>query len=145
MAGMKDEAGRAMQGRSLAVDHLAGLQAMVDEEMGQLRESPSTKGEILTIERRVRTIGAMARTIKLVDGLLTKPAKSHANDNEDDMSEDAIDDGDDDMDPAEVATIRAELESRLDRIRAAIETKRMAGRSQRSADAGAAFADAAPA
>ncbi|WP_395651783.1 hypothetical protein [Brevundimonas sp.] len=139
---MKDEAGRAMRGRSLAVDLLSGLQAMVDEEMDQLKESPSTKGEILTIERRVRTIGAMARTIKLVDGLLTKPPKSHANDNEDDMSEDAIDDGDDDMDPAEVERLRTELESRLNRLRGHIEAKRLAPWPQAARTEGSAQGDA---
>ena len=142
---MKDEAGRAMRGRSLAVDHLTGLQAMVDEDMEALKKSPPKAGDVVAIERRTRAIGAMVKTITLVDGMRPKPPKSPANDNEDDMSEDAIDDGDDDMDPAEIATIRAELESRLDRIRAAIETKRVAGRSQRFADEGAAFADAAPA
>lgn len=138
MAGMKDETGRCGQGRCLAEDHLARLQSMVDEVMAALGEVSLKPGDVLAIERKTRTIGAMARTIKLVDGLRRKPGKPHSDDHEDqDMSDDQTGRGDD-MDPAEVAAVRAELESRLDWIRTVIEKKRMAGRSDAVRDCGAA-------
>ncbi|CAN5319608.1 hypothetical protein BH10PSE1_BH10PSE1_00880 [soil metagenome] len=145
MAGMKDEAGRGGGSRCLANDHLARLQAMTDECMAALAAVELKPGDVLAVERKTRAIGAMARTIKLVDGLRPKPAKPHANDKEDnDMSEGETGHGDD-MDPTEVAAIRAELESRLDSIRAAVETKRMAGWPDRTGDDGVAGEHAAPA
>ena len=131
-----------MRGRSLAVDHLTGLQAMVDEDMEALKKSPPKAGDVVAIERRTRAIGAMVKTITLVDGMRPKPPKSPANDNEDDMSEDAIDDGDDDMDPAEVERLRTELESRLNRLRGHIEAKRLAPWPQASRTEGSAQGDA---
>lgn len=145
MAGMKDEAGRGGQGRCLAEDHLARLQNMVDEGMNALDAVVLKPGDVLAVERKTRAVGAMARTIRLVDGLRRKPGRSPDDDNEDsDMSEDETGHGDD-MDPAEIAALRAELESRLDRIRTVIEKKRMAGRAEWAADAGADRADAEPA
>lgn len=135
MAGMKDEAGRGGRGRCLAEDHLIELQEMADGGMTALRGSEWKTGDVLAIDRKARAIGSVVRMIKLIDGLRPKPEKSHANDNEDKMSEDEAGHGDD-MDPAEVAAIRTELESRLDRIRAAVETKRMAGRVERAGDEG---------
>jgi hypothetical protein len=127
MAGMKDEAGRGGRGRCLAEDHLSRLQTMVDEGMDALDTVEWKRGEVLAIERKTRAIGVMGRTIKVIDGLRPKPGKSHANDNEDEMREGETAHGDD-MDPAEFARLRAELECRLNRLRANIETKREARR-----------------
>lgn len=124
MAGMKDEAERDGRERCLAQDHLRTLQALVDGVMVALCEVEPKPGDIIAIERKTRTIGAMARTIKLVDGLRPKPEKPHANDNQDnDMSEDETGHGDQ-MDPAEFVRVRADLECRLNRLRANIESKR---------------------
>lgn len=142
MAGMKDEAERGGRGRCLADDHLAQLQSMVDEGMAALAAVALKPGDVLAVERKTRAIGAMARTIKLVDGLRRKPGKSDSDDNEEqDMSEDETGHGDD-MDPAEVDALRAELASRLNRIRTFVEAKRLAGRPDGAADPGAAGADA---
>jgi hypothetical protein len=132
MAGMKDEAGRAAQQRCLSDDHLAELQSIVDAGMSALRQTEWKSDDSLAIDRNARAVGSMVRMIKLVDGLRRKPAKSEARDNrartsEDSMSEDEAGHGDD-MDPAEFARVRADLECRLNRLRANIETKREARR-----------------
>lgn len=145
MAGMKDEAGRGGGTRCLAEDHLILLQSMVDDGMEALAAVGLKPGDVLAVERKMRAVASMVRSIKLVDSLRPKPGKTHGHDDEEpDMSEDEIGHGDD-MDPAEVAALRAELESRLDRIRTVIEKKRVAGRSDGATDAGADRTDAEPA
>jgi hypothetical protein len=145
MAGKKDEAGRDGQARCLADDHLLQLQSMIDEGVAALAACPLKPGDVLGIERKTRAIGVMARSIKLVDGLRRKPGKSAGDDHEDqDMNHDETGRGDA-MDPAQVAALRAELESRLDWIRTVIEKKRMAGRPDAGSagDAGGADAETA--
>ncbi len=145
MAGMEDEAGRGGGARCLAVDHLVLLQSMVDDGMEALASAGLKPGDVLAVERKMRAVASMVRSIKLVDSLRAKPGKSSSDDDEDpDMSEDETGHGDD-MDPAEVAALRAELESRLDRIRTIIEKKRVAGRAETDADQGASGPDAQPA
>src|SRR5690606_15940327 len=111
----------------LAEDHLAALQAVVDDCVGALVASPLKPGDLMAIERKARSAGVIARTIKLVDGLAAKPRKAAAAMEEvKDMSEDMTGHGDE-MDPAEVAALRAELASRLHRLRTFIDRKRVAG------------------
>jgi hypothetical protein len=88
MAGMKEQTGRGGRERCLAEDHLAMLQTMVDEGMKALATVAWKAGDVLAIERKTRAIGAMGRTIKIVDDLRPRPDRSRSNENEDDMSED---------------------------------------------------------
>ncbi|MBJ7486363.1 hypothetical protein [Brevundimonas sp.] len=125
MAGMKDEAGRAMQGRCWAEDHMATFQSMVDEGVEALKDTEWKRGDVLAIERKFRAIGTMARTVKLVEGLRPKPSKFRTNDkhHEDEMSEGAANDADDRGTP-EFERMRQELERRLARLRTNVEAKR---------------------
>lgn len=142
MAGMKNEAGRGGGTRCLADDYLIDLQSIVDDGMTALKATEWKAGDLLALDRKARAVGSVVRMIKLVDGLRPKSGKSQASDNEEqDMSEDETGHGDD-MDPAEVAAIRAELESRLNRIRTFVESKRLAGRPVAFGDDGAAGTDA---
>ena len=142
MAGMKDEAGRGGQGRCLAEDHLTQLQSMIDEGMVALGVCELKPGDVLAVERKTRAVGVMVRSIKLVDSLRRKPGEPHSDDHEDqDMSDDEAGRGDD-MDPAAVAALRAELESRLNRIRSFVEAKRMDRQPEADADRGAVGGDA---
>ena len=112
-----------MRERCWVEDHMAAFQAMVDEGVEALKDTEWKRGDVLAIERKTRAIGAMARTIKLVDGLRPKPTKPPANDNKDDMSEGAAYDADDRGTP-EFEQMREELERRLARLRTNIEAKR---------------------
>jgi hypothetical protein len=143
MAGKEDRA--TGRGRRLAEDHLEALQAVVDDCVAALVASPLKAGDLMAIERKARSAGVIARTIKLVDGLIPKTRKAAAATEEAaDMSEDMTGHGDE-MDPAEVAALRAELESRFHRLRTIIDRKRVAGEPERAGAEGAAGSDAAAA
>lgn len=90
------------------------LMELVDKTMAQMRDLTAKKDDVTDLDRRARTIGNLARAVKLVGAL---EAARHIP--EDEMSDDS-----DSEDPAEIQRLRAELESRFQHLRGVYERKR---------------------
>lgn len=120
MTGNQDRAARA-QAR---LDQIYGrLDPMLNTAMDTLDESPPKKGDVLSVQRYVRGVELIARAARAVAVLIAPPGRGRAaGQTEDDMKDDDRDDS-----PETLDRLRAELESRLDGLRATIEAKRLEG------------------
>ena len=120
MTGNQDRAARAQT----RLDQIYGrLDPMLDAAMDTLDESQPKKGDALSVQRFVRGVEMTARAARTVATLIAPPGRSaRAGQAEDDMNDDDRDDS-----PEALDRLRAELESRLDGLRATIEAKRLEG------------------
>lgn len=115
MAGKGNEATRNWAG-GLVLD----LRADVDACVAGLRAKPVPVDDVGEMSKRVRFVADIARAAKLIVAL--------APDDDEDEAEMSDDDrGHEPDDPEELERDGRELQSRLDRLRATIERKRMAG------------------
>lgn len=124
------------------------MHALLTEEVEAMVQAlkdsrPGADGGDAALDRRARTITSIARSVKAVAAVMEPTRPRARTDAGDGMNEKDIDD----IDPAELARIRAELESRLDHVAGLREQKRLAGWAGSGANAvGAPAADeAAPA
>jgi hypothetical protein len=120
MTGNQDTAGRA-QARLDAI--YARLDRKLDRGMDALDAVPLEPGDVMAVQRYVRSVELVARAARAVAALIVSPGRSRAvaAETEDDMNDDDRDDS-----PETLDRIRSELESRLDRLHAVIEAKRVA-------------------
>lgn len=118
MTGNQDRAERAA---NWAGDVLEALKPVIDDCVAAVTADTLTHGDVAGAERKARAVGVIARSARAVASLAPKPPSRPAAKQEDDMIDDDRDDS-----PESLDRIRTELESRLDGLRAVIETKRLA-------------------
>lgn len=116
MAGKGDRAGAADDGAGWLGGLFGVLKAVVDESVEVLvaEDKPANTAEV---EKRMRTVGVIARTAKFVDDLRRRACAASPREDEDEMTG-----GHDD--PEREQELRAELDSRLDHWRGLLERKR---------------------
>lgn len=120
MTGNQDRAGRAAARLEQIYDR---LNPMLDKGMDALDANPLKPGDALGVQRYVRGVDLVARAARTVSTLIAPPGRGPSpRQAEDDMNEDDRDDS-----PETLDRLRAELESRLDSLRATIEAKRLDG------------------
>jgi len=120
MTGNQDRAGRAAARLEQIYKR---LDPMLDKGMDALDANPLKPGDALGVQRYVRGVDLVARAARTVATLIAPPGRSpDAGQAEDDMNDDDRDDS-----PETLDRLRAELESRLDSLRATIEAKRLEG------------------
>ena len=90
---------------------------LIDETVDVLEGRPLEHGDVAGAERQARTMGVIARSAKAVQALV--PAPRGGNDPE--AEEDEMKHRDDS--PENLERMRAELETRLDRLNAVLEAK----------------------
>lgn len=120
--------GKSEQSGAGAAEWAARMHALLTEEVEAVVEAlkakrPTADEGDAALDRRARTITSTARSVKAVAAVIEPPRARARQDAEDGMNEKDIDD----IDPAELARIRAELESKLDHVAGLREQKRMAG------------------
>lgn len=99
------------------------LDPMLDNAMTALDAKPLKPGDALGVQRHVRGVELVARAARTVASLIAPPGRGGREEQaEDDMNDDDRDDS-----PEMLDRLRAELESRLDSLRATIEAKRLEG------------------
>lgn len=114
------------------------VEAMID---ALAEKRPPAGTDDAALDRRARVIISIARAVKTVAAITERPRGRTRAEAEDGMNEKDIDD----IDPAELARIRAELKSRLDHVAGLREQKRLGGWAGSGAGAGGAPAAAGPA
>ena len=120
MTGNQDRAARAQARLDQIYER---LDPMLDKGMDALDADPLKPGDALGVQRYVRGVELVARAARTVATLIAPPGRSaSAEQAEDDMNDDDRDDS-----PEALDRLRAELESRLDGLRATIEAKRLEG------------------
>jgi hypothetical protein len=120
MTGNQDRAGRAATRLEQIYER---LNPMLDKGMDALDASPLKPGDALGVQRYVRAVDLVARAARTVATLIAPTGRGpKAVQAEDDMNDDDPDDS-----PETLDRLRAELESRLDSLRATIEAKRLEG------------------
>lgn len=127
MAGKSDEdrAGRCAAWLDSIFEALSGE---VDRTVTAIATSAQKLDDDAAVDRRARTITNIARAAKAVGALCVRPPSRSAEPAsggapEDQMSKEDIDD----IDADELEGLRAELQSRLDHLRAVFERKRVEG------------------
>jgi hypothetical protein len=120
MTGNQDRAVRA-RARLEQIHDL--LDPMLDHAIAALGAKPPAPGDALGVQRHVRGVELIARAARTLATLIDPPGRVRGVEQaEDDMKDDDRDDS-----PEELDRLRAELESRLDSLRATIEAKRLEG------------------
>ena len=136
MAGNRDDGAEAWCRRQFEL-----LAAQTERTMELLPQVELDPSDVAGLDRFARLVTNMARASKAVAALMSPPARSRptAEDTEEGDANGDIDD------PAEEAALRAELQSRMDHHRAALERKRLARGIDPGGDAGCDRRDAPPA
>ena len=120
MTGNQDRADRARARLEQVYDL---LDPMMNNAMTALDANPLKPGDALGVQRYVRGVELVARAARTVATLIAPPGRGGRGEQaEDDMNDDDRDDS-----PEVLDRLRAELESRLDSLRATIEAKRLVG------------------
>ena len=120
MTGNQDRADRARARLEQVYDL---LDPMLNNAMTALDANPLKPGDALGVQRYVRGVELVARAARTVATLIAPPGRGGRGEQpEDDMNDDDRDDS-----PEVLDRLRAELESRLDSLRATIEAKRLEG------------------
>lgn len=115
MSGKSDQRARAVAWTAALFDRLRGE----TERATRIIEAAGLEdGDVAAADRHCRAVANVVRAAKAVCSLL--PDREASAD-----EEEGDDDGDDD--PAELVRAHAELQSRLDGLRATVEAKRLAG------------------
>jgi hypothetical protein len=120
MTGNQDRATRARARLEQVYDQ---LDPMLDKALAALDAKPLEPGDALGVQRYVRGVELAARAARTLATLIAPPTRVGGIEQaEDDMKDDDRDDS-----PEVLDRLRAELESRLDSLRATIEAKRLEG------------------
>ena len=114
MTGNQDKAARAA---AWAGDLQEQFMAIVDTDVGILKAASPAAGDLGAAERRVRAVGVFARSVRAVVAL--SPSSRSGGDRQ--LEEDEMKPRDDS--PETLERMRAELETRLDRLNAVLEAK----------------------
>jgi len=114
MAGKGNEAGTRAERLRAALTH------EIDRCVAALQQADVVETDVAGIDRHLRCVANAARAEKAAQSLTAKVERHEA-----EMSDD--DRGHEPDDPEELERDGRELQSRLDRLRATIERKRMAG------------------
>lgn len=128
MAGNGDEGRDGTAGRAAAVHaawvetRLAELRSMVDEQFAFVRAVKVDQDDLAAADRKTRAITSLARSVAAVEAAARRMMSASESDNPEDEMDDS------DRPDAETAErYRAEMVRRMDRLRAIVETKRLAG------------------
>ncbi len=114
MTGNQDRAGRAAAWSGVMQDD---FMAIVDEDVVVLKAAKPAAGDLAAAERRVRAVGVFARSVRAVVAL-SPPLRSGGDCQ---LEEDEMKHRDDS--PENLERMRADLETRLDRLNAVLESK----------------------
>lgn len=115
-----DMAGRGNEANARAGAVLAALTHEIDRCLAALREAEVKASDVAGIDRHLRCVANVARAEKAARTLITRTSQDEAGMGDDDR-------GHEPDDPEELERVGRELQSRLDRLRATIERKRVAG------------------
>jgi hypothetical protein len=113
MTGNQDRAGRAA---AWAADLQDQFMPMIDESVAVAKAMRPAAGDLAAAERRARTVGVLARSVRAVVAMIPAPRRSDSRTEEDEMKHR-------DDSPENLERMRAELEARLDRLNAVLESK----------------------
>lgn len=100
----------------------ARLDPMLDKAMDALDAIALKAGDTLAVQRYVRGVELVAKAARAVAALISPPGRGRAAVRE---AEDDMNDHDRDDSPETLDRLRAELESRLDRLHALMEEKKL--------------------
>ena len=114
MTGNQDRAARAAAWSDALQDQ---FMQMIDEDVAVAKAVTSETGDLGAAERRVRTVGVFARSVRAVVALSPPPRSG----GDRQLEEDEMKHRDDS--PENLERMRAELETRLDRLNAVLESK----------------------
>jgi len=113
-------AGKGNEGSGRSEEMRAALTHEIDRCLAALQQSDVKANDVAGIDRHLRCVANLARAEKAARTLVEKMDADEA-----EMSDD--DRGHEPDDPEELERAGRELQSRLDRLRATIERKRLAG------------------
>jgi hypothetical protein len=113
MTGNQDRAARAAAWAGARQDD---LMAIIDADLAVLKAAAPTAGDLVAAERRVRAAGVFARSGRAVVALSSSPQSGGRQLEEGEMKHR-------DDTPENLERMRAELETRLDRLNAVLESK----------------------
>ena len=113
MTGNQDRAARAAAWAGARQDD---LMAIIDADLAVLKAAAPTAGDLVAAERRVRAAGVFARSGRAVVALSSSPQSGGRQLEEGEMKHR-------DDTPENLERMRAELETRLDRLNAVLEAK----------------------
>jgi hypothetical protein len=113
MTGNQDRAARAAAWAGARQDD---LMAIIDADLAVLKAAAPTAGDLVAAERRVRAAGVFARSGRAVVALSSSPQSGVRQLEEGEMKHR-------DDTPENLERMRAELETRLDRLNAVLESK----------------------
>ena len=113
MTGNQDRAARAAAWAGARQDD---LMAIIDADLAVLNAAAPTAGDLVAAERRVRAAGVFARSGRAVVALSSSPQSGGRQLEEGEMKHR-------DDTPENLERMRAELETRLDRLNAVLESK----------------------
>ena len=114
MTGNQDRAARAAARSDALQDQ---FMQMIDEDVAVAKAVTSETGDLGAAERRARTVGVFARSVRAVVALSPPPRSG----GDRQLEEDEMKHRDDS--PENLERMRAELETRLDRLNAVLESK----------------------
>ena len=114
MTGNQDRAARAA---AWAGDLQDQFMLMIDEDVALMKAMAAKPGDLIVAARRIRAVGAAARSVRAVMAL--SPPSRSGGDRQ--LEEDEMKHRDDS--PENLERMRAELEARLDRLNAVLEAK----------------------
>ncbi len=114
MTGNQDRAARAA---AWAGDLQDQFMLMIDEDVALMKAMVAKPGDLIVAARRIRAVGAAARSVRAVMAL--SPPSRSGGDRQ--LEEDEMKHRDDS--PENLERMRAELEARLDRLNAVLEAK----------------------
>lgn len=113
-------AGKGNEATARAETVLAALTHEIDRCLAALKQSDVKANDVAGIDRHLRCVANLARAEKAARTLVEKMDTEEAGMGDDDR-------GHEPDDPEELERAGRELQSRLDRLRATIERKRLAG------------------
>ncbi len=113
-------AGKGNEATARAEAVLAALTHEIDRCLAALKQSDVKANDVAGIDRHLRCVANLARAEKAARTLVEKMDTEEAGMGDDDR-------GHEPDDPQELERAGRELQSRLDRLRATIERKRLAG------------------
>ena len=113
MTGNQDRAARAAAWAGARQDD---LMAIIDADLAVLKAAAPTADDLVAAERRVRAAGVFARSGRAVVALSSSPQSGGRQREEGEMKHR-------DDTPENLERMRAELETRLDRLNAVLESK----------------------
>lgn len=115
--GMTGNHDRAERAAAWAGDLQDQFMLMIDEDVAVMKAMAPTPGDLVVAARRIRAVGAAARSVRAVRALSPSPRSGGDRQPEEDEMKHRDDS------PENLKRMRAELEARLDRLNAVLESK----------------------